>query len=88
MTQVTNISSNSNDQPVNFGPVLWDVLDQVGSAIGGATYLIGTFFSDPLIWSRFYFSFTGLSLHDPTSPNMPLVAGLQSTVVEVLGFLM
>lgn len=42
MTQPINTTSNSNDQSVNFGPVLWDVLHQVGSTIGGATYLIGT----------------------------------------------
>lgn len=40
-------SSNSNDQSVTFGPVLWDVLDKVGSAIGGATYLIGLSLLDP-----------------------------------------
>lgn len=44
MTQPINSSRSSDNQPVNFGPVLWDVLDHVGSAIGGATYLIGTFF--------------------------------------------
>jgi hypothetical protein len=44
MTQPISGSGSSNDQPVNFGPVLWDVLDQVGSAIGGAIYLIGMFF--------------------------------------------
>ena len=45
-----------DDQPVNFGPVLWDVLDQVGSAIGGATYLIGTFFeTNSLTWFRVWF---------------------------------
>ncbi|KAF8812249.1 hypothetical protein BYT27DRAFT_7220918 [Phlegmacium glaucopus] len=42
MTQLIDGSSNSDDQPVNFGPVLWDVLDQVGSTIGGAAYLIGS----------------------------------------------
>lgn len=61
MTQSINNSSDSNDQPVNFGPVLWDVLDQVGSSIGGATYLIGTFFKihyifqSPFMWSRFIY---------------------------------
>ena len=43
MIQLVNDSSNSNDQPADFGPVLWDVLDQIGSSVGGAKYLIGMF---------------------------------------------
>ena len=41
--------NNSNDRSVNFGPVLWDVLGQVDSSIGGATYLIGTFFETDFV---------------------------------------
>ena len=34
-------SSNSNDIPVSYGPVLYDVLASIASSIGGAEYLIG-----------------------------------------------
>ncbi|KAF8204822.1 glycoside hydrolase family 79 protein [Pholiota molesta] len=57
MIQITSGPVNANDQPVTYGPVLWDVLDKVSSDIGGAYYLIG------------------LSLEDPNSTNVPLVAG-------------
>ncbi|KAI0628062.1 glycoside hydrolase family 79 protein, partial [Trametes polyzona] len=36
-----NPSANSNDQPVNYGSQLFDVMKGVSSAIGGAQYLIG-----------------------------------------------
>lgn len=57
MTQPIGGSSSSNDQPVNFGPVLWDVLDHVGSAIGGAIYLIGMFFEIHFRYKSFHFVF-------------------------------
>lgn len=41
MIQITSGPVNANDQPVTYGPVLWDVLDKVSSDIGGAYYLIG-----------------------------------------------
>ena len=34
-------SSNSNDIPVSYGPVLYDVLASIASKIGGIEYLIG-----------------------------------------------
>ncbi|KAF8969446.1 glycoside hydrolase family 79 protein [Flammula alnicola] len=40
MVQLLNASANDNDQPVDFGPALWDVMDKVSSDIGGASYLI------------------------------------------------
>lgn len=42
MVQLTNPDANSNNQPVNYGPMVWDVLKSVGNSIGGAEYLIGT----------------------------------------------
>lgn len=33
MVQLTNPKANANNQPVNYGPVLWDVLKQVGQVI-------------------------------------------------------
>lgn len=42
MEQFTSSAANANDQPVDYGPVLWDVLNKVASDIGGAAYLIGT----------------------------------------------
>ncbi|KDR83954.1 hypothetical protein GALMADRAFT_54326 [Galerina marginata CBS 339.88] len=43
MVQLMDQAANANDQPVNYGPVLWDVLDKVASDIGGAAYLIGSY---------------------------------------------
>ncbi|KAH9483671.1 hypothetical protein JR316_0003141 [Psilocybe cubensis] len=39
--------AHADDQPVNFGPVLWDVLNKVASNVGGADYLIGLSLRDP-----------------------------------------
>ncbi|CDO71397.1 Glycoside Hydrolase Family 79 protein [Trametes cinnabarina] len=39
--QFTNPNANFNDQPVNYGPQLFDVMKGVSSAVGGAQYLIG-----------------------------------------------
>ncbi|KAF8165534.1 glycoside hydrolase family 79 protein [Crassisporium funariophilum] len=47
MTQLIAGSANANNQPVNYGPFLWDVLDKVASDIGGAAYLIGLSLLDP-----------------------------------------
>lgn len=41
MLQLIAGDFNFDDQPVQYGPVLWDVLATVGSDIGGAVYLIG-----------------------------------------------
>lgn len=37
----TNPSANWNDQPVNYGPLVFKVMDAVGKRLGGAEYLIG-----------------------------------------------
>ncbi|KAF9481806.1 glycoside hydrolase family 79 protein [Pholiota conissans] len=34
-------ASTPDDDPVNYGPVLWDVMSKVSSDIGGANYLVG-----------------------------------------------
>jgi len=47
MIQMLGNAANSNDQPVNYGPGLWDVMDKVASDIGGASYLIGLSLLDP-----------------------------------------
>ncbi len=43
--QFTNPNANWNDQPVNYGPQLFDVMKGVSSAVGGAQYLIGRSFA-------------------------------------------
>lgn len=48
MVQLIDNAPNPNDQPVNYSPILWDVMDKVSSDIGGANYLIGLCFF-PLI---------------------------------------
>lgn len=37
----TNPNANSNDQPVNYGPLVFKVMDAVGQRLGGVEYLIG-----------------------------------------------
>ena len=37
----TDPNANSNDQPVDYGPQLFDVMRGVSAAVGGAEYLIG-----------------------------------------------
>ncbi|KAI0637986.1 glycoside hydrolase family 79 protein [Trametes polyzona] len=39
--EFTDPNANSNDQPVNYGPQLFDVMKGVSNAVGGAQYLIG-----------------------------------------------
>ncbi|KAI9069257.1 glycoside hydrolase family 79 protein [Trametes sanguinea] len=39
--QFTDPNANSNDQPVDYGPQLFDVMKGVSSAVGGAQYLVG-----------------------------------------------
>ena len=41
MITFTSPAANINDQPVTYGPSLYDVLSEVGTRIGGAQYLIG-----------------------------------------------
>ncbi|TFK43725.1 glycoside hydrolase family 79 protein [Crucibulum laeve] len=57
MLQLQSGPANSNNQPVNYGPVLWDVMNKVSNDLNGTKYLVG------------------LSLLDPNSSNIPLLAG-------------
>lgn len=41
MVQLIQGALNANDQSVNYGPVLWDVLSKIAGEVGGANYLIG-----------------------------------------------
>ncbi|PPQ65943.1 hypothetical protein CVT26_010705 [Gymnopilus dilepis] len=47
MEQFISNAADSDDQPVDYGPVLWDVLSKVSSDIGGAAYLIALSLRDP-----------------------------------------
>ncbi|KAG6831387.1 hypothetical protein H0H92_010989 [Tricholoma furcatifolium] len=40
MIQFTTSAANDNNQPVNYGPMLWDVMKTVADNVGGAQYLI------------------------------------------------
>jgi hypothetical protein len=42
MVQLKDGAANANNQPVNYGPVLWDVMKTVATNVGGAQYLVGT----------------------------------------------
>jgi len=37
----TDPNANWNDQPVNYGPLVFRVMDTVSKRLGGAEYLIG-----------------------------------------------
>lgn len=41
MLQFLKGTNDTDDQPVNYSPILWDVMNQVASDIGGAAYLVG-----------------------------------------------
>ncbi|KAG6821564.1 hypothetical protein H0H93_000073 [Arthromyces matolae] len=47
MIQFITTSDSSDDQPVNYGPMLWQVMKQVADNVGGAEYLIGLSLRDP-----------------------------------------
>ncbi|KAF5322886.1 hypothetical protein D9619_000627 [Psilocybe cf. subviscida] len=47
MIQRVASPSNSDNQPVNYGPMVWDVLKQVSLDVGGASFLIGLSLLDP-----------------------------------------
>ena len=43
MIQRVNSPINGDNQPANYGPVVWDVLSKVSSGMGGAAFVIGMF---------------------------------------------
>ncbi|CAL1701104.1 unnamed protein product [Somion occarium] len=45
--QFTNPNANSNDQPVNYGPALFDVMNTVSDMAGEVEYLIGLSLRNP-----------------------------------------
>lgn len=57
MLQLIQGAAAPDDEPVDFGPVVWDVLGKVASSVGGATYLIGRFFSSLFFLSSLVFLF-------------------------------
>lgn len=47
MLQMLQTAANANDQAVNYGPMLWDVMKKIADGVGGAEYLIGLSLRDP-----------------------------------------
>lgn len=43
--EFTNPDANVNDQPVNYGPQLFDVMNAVSDKVGGTEFLIGVYAS-------------------------------------------
>ncbi|KAJ3802584.1 hypothetical protein GGU11DRAFT_764926 [Lentinula aff. detonsa] len=41
MLVLTDPNANSNNQPVNYGPMLWEVMEKVSEEVNGVQYLIG-----------------------------------------------
>ncbi|KAJ4485502.1 hypothetical protein J3R30DRAFT_1367050 [Lentinula aciculospora] len=41
MLILTDPNANSNNQPVNYGPMLWEVMQKVSEEVNGVQYLIG-----------------------------------------------
>jgi len=75
MVQRVDRPINRDNQPVNYGPVVWDVLSNVASRIGGAAYIIGMFLLSTITRSSLKLSLKGLSLINPDDPDVPVVAG-------------
>ncbi|KAG5341943.1 hypothetical protein C0989_006786 [Termitomyces sp. Mn162] len=66
MLQNATTAANANNQPVNYGPMLWKVMKKVADDVGGAKYLIEIEASE-----QFFPLLEGLSLLDPNNPNVP-----------------
>ena len=89
-----NPNANSNDQSVDFGPIVFNVLDAVSKSLGGVEYLIGELkplvqnWHDPQIFSLVVCAKTkisGLSLQNPSDPMISqLAASSQSTLGDEL----
>ncbi|KAF9057944.1 glycoside hydrolase family 79 protein [Panaeolus papilionaceus] len=48
MVQLSGVNTNNtNNQPADYGPLLWDVLAKVSSNIGGISYLVGLSLMNP-----------------------------------------
>lgn len=75
IVEFTNPNANSNDQPVNYGPALFDVMNAVNDKIGGTEYLIGNDYKRKLLSLLTDPHVLGLSLRQPNSTNIPLLAG-------------
>ncbi|EIN10839.1 hypothetical protein PUNSTDRAFT_85214 [Punctularia strigosozonata HHB-11173 SS5] len=60
MLVFTDPTANFNDQPVNFGPVLYDVMKQVSDDVDGISYVVGL---------------SLLESNDSRAPNVPVMAG-------------
>ncbi|KAG6903474.1 hypothetical protein C0995_005497 [Termitomyces sp. Mi166 len=84
MLQNTSTAANANNQPVNYGPMLWKVMKKVADDIGGAEYLIGVLLKlndQEIVTSEQSFSFQGLALLDPNNLNVPVIAGAAEQVL-------
>ncbi|KAG5337800.1 hypothetical protein C0989_008855 [Termitomyces sp. Mn162] len=81
MIQNISTDADSDNQPVNYGPMLWNVMKKVGDNVGGADYLIG-------MWRNSMYHevetsqrplpvrlLEGLSLLNLDDPNVPIIAG-------------
>lgn len=76
IVEFTNPNANSNDQPVNYGQQLFQVMNAVSDRVGGAEYLIGVHIFALSNVSELLMTYdTGLSLRTPNSTNIPLLAG-------------
>lgn len=49
MITLNATNATTNDQPTTFGPLLFDVLNDVSNKIGGAQYLLGEYNALPPI---------------------------------------
>ncbi|KAF9534711.1 glycoside hydrolase family 79 protein [Crepidotus variabilis] len=45
--RIGTAAASADNQPVNYGPVLWDVLSKVSTSVGGVNYLVGLSLEDP-----------------------------------------
>lgn len=83
----TDPTANSNDQPVDYGPLVFKVMRALSERLGGVEYLIGEseILGSVTAWyliARKKQNKTGLSLRTPTNP---MISKLAASAQSILG---
>lgn len=74
MLILTDPDANSNSQPVNYGPMLWEVMEKVSEEVNGVQYLIGLLVSPVTTrWGKSQSIVLGLTIN--TTNTDSVIAG-------------
>lgn len=77
-----NPAANSNDQPVDYGPLVFKVMHAVSQRLAGVEYLIGKLETLNLTFpSKRGENVPGLSLRDPDDPTISQLAATAQTIL-------